>query len=167
MLTCTVFPVIQPLKNYFYHPQVDLKWEAYNLQLFARNFHGETDIKFPAVSAGLVSDCVMIESWINGKVVQDIFTELGAGFIAVERKAEDAIQAFSEEMVATKKKLAKVVLDMNMKMFLRDNYVHGDLHGGNLVCGHRLLSMRLFSFRGRCAWTSPSLSLLRIFAPHS
>jgi predicted unusual protein kinase regulating ubiquinone biosynthesis (AarF/ABC1/UbiB family) len=126
-----------------------LKWEAYNLQLFARNFHGETDIKFPAVSAGLVSDCVMIESWINGKVVQDIFTELGAGFIAVERKAEDAIHAFSEEMVATKKKLAKVVLDMNMKMFLRDNYVHGDLHGGNLVCGrHHPLSMRLIALNG-------------------
>lgn len=75
----------------------------------------------------------MIESWINGRVVQDIFTELGAGFLAVERKAGDAIHAFSEEMVAQKKKLAKIVLDMNMKMFLRDNYVHGDLHGGNLV----------------------------------
>ena len=32
-----------------------------------------------------------------------------------------------------KKKLARILFDMNVKMFLRDNYVHGDLHAGNLI----------------------------------
>lgn len=133
MVLSTAQPFDKNAFNTALQKQVDLKWEAYNLQLFARNFHGETDIKFPQVSAGLVSDCVMIESWIKGRVVQDIFSELGANLMAVERKAEDALHAFSAEVVAHKKKLAKIVLDMNMKMFLRDNYVHGDLHGGNLM----------------------------------
>ena len=32
-----------------------------------------------------------------------------------------------------KKELAKKIFDINMKMFLRDNFVHGDMHGGNLL----------------------------------
>jgi predicted unusual protein kinase regulating ubiquinone biosynthesis (AarF/ABC1/UbiB family) len=32
-----------------------------------------------------------------------------------------------------KKQLAKILFDMNVKMFLRDNYVHGDMHAGNLI----------------------------------
>lgn len=35
--------------------------------------------------------------------------------------------------MAKKKQLAKVLFDMNVKMFLRDNYVHGDMHAGNLI----------------------------------
>ena len=27
----------------------------------------------------------------------------------------------------------EVIFDMNMKMFLRDNFIHGDLHAGNLL----------------------------------
>lgn len=113
--------------------QVDLNWEAYNLQLFASNFYGEEHIKFPQVSASLVSENVLVESWINGKVVQDIFTELGENLMEAERTAEKVFVQFTEEVMAQKRKLAQVVFDMNMKMFLRDNYVHGDLHGGNLM----------------------------------
>jgi aarF domain-containing kinase len=113
--------------------QVDLKWEAYNLQLFACNFYGETEIKFPQVCPGLVSDTVLIESWINGKVVQDIFNEVGENLAAGQRKAERALARFTEEFETQRRRLARVVFDMNMKMFLRDNYVHGDLHGGNLM----------------------------------
>ena len=29
--------------------------------------------------------------------------------------------------------LAEVIFDMNMKMFLRDNFIHGDLHAGNIL----------------------------------
>eukprot|EP00286_Rhodomonas_abbreviata_P010390 CAMPEP_0181334050 /NCGR_PEP_ID=MMETSP1101-20121128/26037_1 /TAXON_ID=46948 /ORGANISM="Rhodomonas abbreviata, Strain Caron Lab Isolate" /LENGTH=557 /DNA_ID=CAMNT_0023443969 /DNA_START=297 /DNA_END=1970 /DNA_ORIENTATION=- len=113
--------------------QVDLQWEAYNLQLFNWNFKGEEFIKFPRVASHLVSQSVLTETWVNGKVVQDIFCEVGENFIAIEHKAEATLKKFSDTVMAHKKKLAKVVFDMNMKMFLRDNYVHGDLHGGNLM----------------------------------
>lgn len=32
-----------------------------------------------------------------------------------------------------RKKLAAAIFDMTIKMYLRDNYIHGDLHGGNLL----------------------------------
>jgi len=40
---------------------------------------------------------------------------------------------FSDALKEKKKQLAKILFDMNVKMFLRDNYVHGDLHAGNLM----------------------------------
>lgn len=43
-------------------------------------------------------------------------------------------QAFSDAVMEKKKQLARILFDMNVKMFLRDNYVHGDLHAGNLIC---------------------------------
>ena len=30
-------------------------------------------------------------------------------------------------------KLSKILYDMSMKMMVRDNFVHGDLHGGNIL----------------------------------
>lgn len=30
-------------------------------------------------------------------------------------------------------KLSKILYDMSMKMMIRDNFVHGDLHGGNIL----------------------------------
>mmetsp|Transcript_6367 Transcript_6367/g.8864 ORF Transcript_6367/g.8864 Transcript_6367/m.8864 type:complete len:190 (+) Transcript_6367:305-874(+) len=33
----------------------------------------------------------------------------------------------------TKKNLAKTVFSMNMKMFLRDNLIHSDMHAGNIL----------------------------------
>lgn len=36
-------------------------------------------------------------------------------------------------MMEKKKQLARILFDMNVKMFLRDNYVHGDMHAGNLI----------------------------------
>ena len=29
--------------------------------------------------------------------------------------------------------LSKILYDMSMKMMIRDNFVHGDLHGGNIL----------------------------------
>jgi len=109
--------------------QVDLTWEAYNLQLFNWNFQGEEIIKFPQVFPHLVSPSVLTETWVNGTIVQDIFSEVGD-------KAKATYQRFSDEVHATKKKMAQAIFDMNMKMFLRDNYIHGDLHGGNLMAAH-------------------------------
>merc|ERR1719192_1927909 len=40
---------------------------------------------------------------------------------------------FSNKVKEQKAKLARIVHDMSMKMFLRDNFMHGDLHGGNVL----------------------------------
>ena len=103
--------------------QVDLKWEAYNLQLFNWNFQDENIIKFPKVFPKLVSESVLTETWIDGTIVHDLFGGSDSG----------AMRRFTSETWKTKTRLATAIFDMNMKMFLRDNYIHGDLHGGNLM----------------------------------
>ena len=49
------------------------------------------------------------------------------------RRAEAAAKA------AAKKEMAFRVFDIIMKMFLRDNNIHADLHGGNMIVSHEAL----------------------------
>ena len=107
---------------------MDLVWEAYNLQLFNYNFQDETIIRFPKVYPQLVSESILTETWVDGTIVQQLF-DTG---LAQDARA-GALRRFTSETWKTKKRLAAAIFDMNIKMFLRDNYIHGDLHGGNLM----------------------------------
>jgi predicted unusual protein kinase regulating ubiquinone biosynthesis (AarF/ABC1/UbiB family) len=72
----------------------------------------------------------LVETWAQGKAVSDLFTEWGSDvkeFVAGAKAKTDP------ETYGNKKDMARRMFDMNMKMFLRDNFVHGDLHGGNLL----------------------------------
>jgi predicted unusual protein kinase regulating ubiquinone biosynthesis (AarF/ABC1/UbiB family) len=201
------------------HKQVDFKWEAYHLSVFAANFAREIaeakkmqaerlerlaqqasakvsstvetvtnkieqlstatgvpnhSLLFPAVCAKLVSDRVLVETWARGVTVAELFPKL-AKVADSERNAAfsaaanpdinapvDPIQqqtwlqkvAKEEEAAALLNRpntsqwrrsdadatqlleqanLANKIADMSFKMFLRDNYVHCDLHAGNLL----------------------------------
>ena len=112
--------------------QFDFEWEAYNMSKFAENFSAETGnsiLRFPSVSGDLLSPSVLVESWGKGKSVDSLFTSVGADWKVVKTAAEN----MSKDMAKKKKQLAEVIFDMNMKMFLRDNFIHGDLHAGNLL----------------------------------
>lgn len=127
--------------------QVDFTWEAYNLARFAENFKDECqdgDLQFPYVSLDLCSSSVLLESWCGGTTVTDIFSDVGEGFSvvgegfqkvghAIEEVADDIAGSISEELLQKKKTLASTIFDMSIKMFLRDNLCHGDLHGGNVM----------------------------------
>jgi predicted unusual protein kinase regulating ubiquinone biosynthesis (AarF/ABC1/UbiB family) len=109
--------------------QFDFEWEAYNMSKFAENFSHETDstvLQFPSVSGDLLSPCVLVESWGKGKSVDALFSSVGENWQVETHNVKDSL-------LETKKQLATIVFDMNMKMFLRDNFIHGDLHAGNLL----------------------------------
>lgn len=109
--------------------QVNFEVEAHNLMQFASNFKKEVvdgKLWFPSVSKELLSPSILIESWAPGTSVSDILSEVGDGFKQIGDN-------FTEEMVKKKKALAATVFDMTIKMFLRDNLVHGDLHSGNVM----------------------------------
>eukprot|EP00038_Savillea_parva_P027254 m.58482 g.58482 ORF g.58482 m.58482 type:complete len:637 (-) comp7825_c0_seq1:3466-5376(-) len=104
--------------------QLDFKWEAYNLLEFCHNFAREMQepleeddirISFPIVSTQLLADAVLIESWAPGKTVANVYGDV---------KAKGGKMS---------KKLANTILEVTIKMFLRDNFIHGDLHAGNLL----------------------------------
>mmetsp|Transcript_10936 Transcript_10936/g.30610 ORF Transcript_10936/g.30610 Transcript_10936/m.30610 type:complete len:535 (-) Transcript_10936:119-1723(-) len=113
--------------------QVDLKWEAYNLQIFAWNFGEEKDIVFPKVSSHLVSPSVLIETWVSGKIIHDLFADVEDHMVIAEHHTSQAFHTLAKTVMEQRQRLAKMVFDMNIKMFLRDNFIHGDLHGGNLM----------------------------------
>eukprot|EP00471_Norrisiella_sphaerica_P006986 CAMPEP_0184491152 /NCGR_PEP_ID=MMETSP0113_2-20130426/19717_1 /TAXON_ID=91329 /ORGANISM="Norrisiella sphaerica, Strain BC52" /LENGTH=568 /DNA_ID=CAMNT_0026875399 /DNA_START=96 /DNA_END=1803 /DNA_ORIENTATION=- len=120
--------------------QTNFEWEAYNLRKFANNFRTEIKegtIKFPDVSLDLLSPAVLVESWANGSTVSNFFSTLEEGITDVSEGLVSSAKQLSQSMVHvmedTKKDLARKIFSMNMKMFLRDNLIHSDMHAGNLL----------------------------------
>lgn len=122
--------------------QIDFTWEARNLVQFAQNFKSEVKngmLRFPIVSVDMLSSCVLLESWADGKTVGSIFNDVGDGFSVVEatksamHKVDVLKDGFVGSMAQTRRKMASTLFDMSIKMFLRDNLVHGDLHSGNVL----------------------------------
>ena len=109
---------------------------------------GNNQVQFPRVSHSHVSTSVLIEEWVQGTSVQDFFEEVGEGFQRTAKVAVDAATQAAEKVAAapraavekaaqmtseTKHRIASAVLHTAFHMFFRDNLVHGDLHGGNVL----------------------------------
>ena len=112
--------------------QFDFEWEAYNMTKFAENFASEAaegKLRFPQVSGDLLSSCVLVEEFAQGRPMSEIFTTLGDKWAVLE--TDDSKE--SSEIRRQKEELANIVFDLTLKMFVRDNFVHGDLHAGNLL----------------------------------
>ena len=89
---------------------------------------------------------VLVESWVHGQPVVEYFSTVkhddgwqvedegkDGQDVNPTRRAEAAAKA------AAKKEMAFRVFDIIMKMFLRDNNIHADLHGGNMIVSHEAL----------------------------
>ncbi|CAJ1379197.1 unnamed protein product [Effrenium voratum] len=109
--------------------QMDFTREAFNLQRFAKNFKGETRIRFPKVSSRLVTPEVLVETWENGEIISNIMEDFDNAKVA----CKDAVTAIAEKKKEVQGRLSNILYDMSMKMMVRDNFVHGDLHGGNIL----------------------------------
>jgi aarF domain-containing kinase len=100
--------------------QLDLTKEAKNLQLFRKNFsqlrsfpeNQAKGVTFPEPIYPYIASNVLIESFEQGILVSDMLDN------------SDPI---------TKKKLAMLGLDAILKMTFLDNFIHADLHPGNLI----------------------------------
>lgn len=110
--------------------QIDFKWEAYNLCKFTKFFDSEKEISFPKISMEFLSTSVLVESWMPGRPVVDWLENFGDMY---SEKADQLKKEFDSKIQEQKSKLAKIVHGMAMKMFLRDNFMHGDMHGGNIL----------------------------------
>ena len=116
--------------------QTNFEWEAYNLQRLAINFKkevGEGIVRFPDVATDLLSPAVLVESWADGATVGRFFSEIKHGV----RKIKETTRRIGEEIENAwdkqKRELAEKLFELNMKMFLRDNLVHSDMHAGNIL----------------------------------
>jgi len=99
------------------HKQLDLRCEAEALDRFRANFAGRTDIMFPRPSWPLVNEFVLVEDYVSGVPISNILKD-------------------PAWPVQEKKAIARSGLDAFLKMVFLDNFVHGDLHPGNIFVRH-------------------------------
>ncbi|KAG0136984.1 ABC1 family-domain-containing protein [Tuber indicum] len=92
--------------------QLDLRIEANNLSRFRSNFGDRTTVTFPLPYSNYTTREVLIEEFAHG-VPLSFFLESGAG-------------PFRKEM-------ADMGLDAFLHMLIMDNFIHADLHPGNIM----------------------------------
>lgn len=92
--------------------QLDLRIEAANLAIFRRNFKDRTTAWFPFPYTEFTTRSVLVEEFAHGIPLAD-FIENGGG-------------VFQQD-------IASEGLDAFLRMLLLDNFVHADLHPGNIM----------------------------------
>ncbi|KAK1251732.1 hypothetical protein MKX07_007211 [Trichoderma sp. CBMAI-0711] len=92
--------------------QLDLRIEAANLERFRKNFRDRTTASFPIPYSEFTTRNVLIEEFAQGIPLAD-FMENGGGVFQHDI-ADEGLDAF-------------------LRMLLLDNFVHADLHPGNIM----------------------------------
>jgi aarF domain-containing kinase len=92
--------------------QLDLRIEATNLALFRQHFKSRTTAWFPYPYTEFTTREVLVEEFAQG-IPLSVFLEKGGG-VYQEEIADEGLDAF-------------------LRMLLLDNFVHADLHPGNIM----------------------------------
>ena len=91
--------------------QTDLRVEARHLRRFGRNFRRATQVFAPWPVCGLATEGVLCETFERGEALSS----------AIRRGCEDNATTCA------------LGVDTYLKMLLRDNFLHSDLHPGNIL----------------------------------
>ncbi|KAL8214685.1 hypothetical protein R6Q57_004134 [Mikania cordata] len=98
----------------FMMSQVDLAREAAHLSRFIYNFRSWRDVSFPKPVYPLVHPAVLVETFEQGESVSRYVDEL-------------------EGHIRLKSSLAHIGTHALLKMLLVDNFIHADMHPGNIL----------------------------------
>ncbi|KAF2979850.1 hypothetical protein EK904_012874 [Melospiza melodia maxima] len=93
--------------------QIDLRYEARNLERFRQNFLDVNFVKFPTPLWPLVTADVLVETFEESEPISR-YLHVGIG-------------------TELRQRLARMGMDMLLKMIFVDNFVHADLHPGNIL----------------------------------
>ncbi|KAJ2766416.1 hypothetical protein IWQ57_004371, partial [Coemansia nantahalensis] len=93
--------------------QLDLRVEARNAALFAANFAGRSGVAFPRMGPAVDSPRVLVEGFCDGVPLRAFLDTNGVG-------------PFDRALGARG-------LDAFLQMLIYDNFVHADLHPGNIL----------------------------------
>lgn len=93
--------------------QIDLRKEAKHLLRFAENFRDRPHIKFPRPIPGYIEENVLVETFEDGRSINEYMK--------------------GNVSKSMKKKLVKLCSQSLLEMVFKHNFVHGDLHPGNIL----------------------------------
>ncbi|KAK3558811.1 hypothetical protein QTP86_028756 [Hemibagrus guttatus] len=92
---------------------IDLRFEARNIEKFKNNFKDLEYVKFPTPLRPFVTRTVLVETYEESEPISNYLR--------------------SEVSVTVKQRIARMGVDTLLKMVFVDNFVHGDLHPGNIL----------------------------------
>ncbi|XP_030588102.1 uncharacterized aarF domain-containing protein kinase 2 [Archocentrus centrarchus] len=93
--------------------QIDLRFEARNIERFQNNFRDFDYVKFPTPLRPFVTRSILVETFEESEPISNYLS--------------------SEIPKEVKQRIAKMGVDTLLKMVFVDNFVHGDLHPGNIL----------------------------------
>eukprot|EP00164_Ancoracysta_twista_P012340 GFYU01019348.1.p1 GENE.GFYU01019348.1~~GFYU01019348.1.p1 ORF type:complete len:693 (-),score=131.72 GFYU01019348.1:71-2149(-) len=131
--------------SHMMYEQLDLSVEADHLVRFADNFADMPSVVFPTPVEGLVSPKVLCETFMPGHAVSDLLLEENptnnhtadnggvSGVSGGGGASGRGVEGEASYSVQEKKQIASIGLNAFLKMMLDDNYIHADLHPGNIL----------------------------------
>ncbi|XP_072242350.1 uncharacterized aarF domain-containing protein kinase 2 [Leuresthes tenuis] len=93
--------------------QIDLRFEARNIELFRENFRDVDNVKFPTPLRPFVTRNILVETFEESEPISNYLS--------------------SDIPKEVKQKIARMGVETLLKMVFVDNFVHGDLHPGNIL----------------------------------
>ncbi|KTG38828.1 hypothetical protein cypCar_00013408 [Cyprinus carpio] len=93
--------------------KIDLRFEAQNIEKFQKNFKDLQYVKFPTPLRPFVTRTVMVETYEESEPISTYLS--------------------SDVPEGIKQRIARMGVDLLLKMVFVDNFVHGDLHPGNIL----------------------------------
>uniref|UniRef100_A0A3Q1ESQ2 AarF domain containing kinase 2 n=1 Tax=Acanthochromis polyacanthus TaxID=80966 RepID=A0A3Q1ESQ2_9TELE len=93
--------------------QIDLRFEARNIEHFRENFRDVEYVKFPTPLRPFVTRTILVETFEESEPISNYLN--------------------SEIPKEVKQRIARMGVDTLLKMVFVDNFVHGDLHPGNIL----------------------------------
>uniref|UniRef100_A0A665TYN3 ABC1 atypical kinase-like domain-containing protein n=1 Tax=Echeneis naucrates TaxID=173247 RepID=A0A665TYN3_ECHNA len=93
--------------------QIDLRFEARNIDRFRDNFRDVDYVKFPTPLRPFVTRNILVETFEESEPISNYLS--------------------ADIPLALKQRIARMGVDTLLKMVFVDNFVHGDLHPGNIL----------------------------------
>lgn len=112
--------------------QLNLRLEAENLLIFRENFKERVDIHFPKPFFRLSSKDVLVEEYINGISMSTLLKNCPNNSTTDTKMKLDINKDVEVDKNAMEREISDKGLDAFLKMLLLDNFIHSDLHPGNI-----------------------------------
>eukprot|EP00817_Percolomonadidae_sp_ATCC50343_P006709 CAMPEP_0117424488 /NCGR_PEP_ID=MMETSP0758-20121206/4898_1 /TAXON_ID=63605 /ORGANISM="Percolomonas cosmopolitus, Strain AE-1 (ATCC 50343)" /LENGTH=590 /DNA_ID=CAMNT_0005208299 /DNA_START=116 /DNA_END=1888 /DNA_ORIENTATION=- len=107
--------------------QLDMSAEGHNLQRFNLNFREIVNIHFPQPLLELTTTRVLVETFEEGVPITQFSSAVTDSTIAI---TDDKVVRVTRPF---KNQLASLGIVLFLKMLVVDNFLHGDLHPGNIM----------------------------------